>query len=226
VIAESFERIHRSNLVGMGVLPLTFHEGTSRKTLALDGSEVIDLTGLAGGLSPRMTVTATIRRTNGTVQDVPLLCRLDTLDEVEYFRHGGILHYVLRQLLAKGKAGRARLRCSVRRWAPAARSAPSVACGRCEPPLSCGHWRCPHDHHRRRPRGPLPLLRLLQQVERGEEVVITRRGKGVATLRPSANPAEPNRKGGWMKGKIWMADELRRDTPGDHRPDGRQDEEP
>ena len=99
VIAESFERIHRSNLVGMGVLPLLYPEGVDRKSLNLTGDEVIDLKGIAGGISPRMTIDCTITRADGTVDHVPLLCRIDTLDEVEYFRHGGILHYVLRSLL-------------------------------------------------------------------------------------------------------------------------------
>jgi aconitate hydratase len=99
VIVESFERIHRSNLVGMGVLPLQMPEGTDRKTLNLDGSETFDITGVAGGIKPRMTVTLTIHRANGKTDTVPLLCRIDTLDEVEYFKHGGILPYVLRHLL-------------------------------------------------------------------------------------------------------------------------------
>ena len=100
VIAESYERIHRSNLVGMGVLPLQFPEGTNRKTLDLDGTETFDLTGLSDGIQPGMTVNLTIHRTNGTTENTSLLCRIDTLDEVEYYRNGGILHYVLRQLLA------------------------------------------------------------------------------------------------------------------------------
>ena len=99
VIAESFERIHRSNLVGMGVLPLVFKPGTDRKTLGLDGSEVIDIIGIEAGLKPRMDLTMRITRKDGSTQDVPLLCRVDTLDEVEYYRHGGILQYVLRSLL-------------------------------------------------------------------------------------------------------------------------------
>lgn len=99
VVAESYERIHRSNLVGMGVLPLQFEPGCDRAALNLDGSETFDLTGLSGGLQPGMTVTLAIHRQDGTNQEVPLLCRIDTLDEVEYFRHGGILQYVLRQLL-------------------------------------------------------------------------------------------------------------------------------
>jgi aconitate hydratase len=99
VIAESFERIHRSNLVGMGVLPLTFPEGVTRKTLRLDGKEVFDLECLERELRPRMTVRCRITREGGAAEDVGLLCRIDTLDEIEYYRNGGILHYVLRQLL-------------------------------------------------------------------------------------------------------------------------------
>jgi aconitate hydratase len=101
VIAESFERIHRSNLVGMGVLPLVFKPGTNRKTLGLDGSETVDVVGLAGGIRPRMDVTLRIHRASGESLEVPVLCRVDTLDEVDYLLHGGILHYVLRQLLAR-----------------------------------------------------------------------------------------------------------------------------
>jgi aconitate hydratase len=100
VVAESFERIHRSNLVGMGVLPLQFKDGLHRGMLHLDGSETFDLTGLSGGIQPGMTVNLLIHRGNNDSTTVPLLCRIDTLDEVEYFRHGGILPYVLRQLLA------------------------------------------------------------------------------------------------------------------------------
>ena len=95
VVAESFERIHRSNLVGMGVLPLLFNEGTTRETLGLKGDEVIDIKGL-DRLSPRMTLTLAITRADGSTLDVPVICRVDTVDEVEYFRHGGILQYVLR----------------------------------------------------------------------------------------------------------------------------------
>ncbi|BBF94671.1 aconitate hydratase AcnA [Blastochloris tepida] len=100
VIAQSFERIHRSNLVGMGVLPLTFQEGTSWQSLGLKGDETVTIKGLETGLKPRQTLTATITRADGTSFDVPLLCRIDTLDELEYFRNGGILHYVLRGLAA------------------------------------------------------------------------------------------------------------------------------
>jgi aconitate hydratase len=100
VIAESFERIHRSNLIGMGVLPLEFEKGVTRKTLGLDGSEVFDLTGIAGGVKPGMTVACKFTRTDGSARSVNLRCRIDTLDEAEYFRHGGILQYVLRNLMA------------------------------------------------------------------------------------------------------------------------------
>ncbi|MFZ5790754.1 MAG: aconitate hydratase AcnA [Pseudomonadota bacterium] len=102
VIVESFERIHRSNLVGMGVLPLIFKEGMSRKTLALDGSETFDIEGIEKGIKPRMDVPATIRRADGRSETVMLTCGIFTLDEVEYFRNGGILHYVLRNLAKAG----------------------------------------------------------------------------------------------------------------------------
>ena len=101
VIAESFERIHRSNLVGMGVLPLQFKNGQSRKTLELTGKEVITITGLTGAtLQPGMSLTLQIAWENGKQENVDVLCRIDTLNEVEYFKSGGILHYVLRQLIA------------------------------------------------------------------------------------------------------------------------------
>ena len=99
VIAESFERIHRSNLVGMGVLPLQFTEGATRDGLGLDGSETFDIDGIAEGLAPRSTVTMTIHRKDGTSEQVPLLCRIDTLDELDYYKNGGILHYVLRDMM-------------------------------------------------------------------------------------------------------------------------------
>ena len=98
VVAQSFERIHRSNLVGMGVLPLTFEDGTSWQTLGLKGDETITIHGLGADLKPRKLMEAAITSAGGKVTTVPLLCRIDTLDELEYFRNGGILHYVLRQL--------------------------------------------------------------------------------------------------------------------------------
>jgi aconitate hydratase len=100
VIAESFERIHRSNLVGMGVVPLVFEGDTSWQSLGLKGDETVTIRGLAGDLRPRQKLVAEITSADGTVQNVPVVCRIDTLDELEYFRNGGILHYVLRQLAA------------------------------------------------------------------------------------------------------------------------------
>jgi len=100
VIARSFERIHRSNLVGMGVLPCQFPDGADARTLRLDGSEVFDLTGLEGMLSPRQELKLTVRRSEGRVEEVPVHTRIDTPIEVDYYRHGGILPYVLRQLAA------------------------------------------------------------------------------------------------------------------------------
>ena len=101
VVAESFERIHRSNLVGMGVLPLQFTDQQSRKTLGLTGRETLDVIGLTGAtLQPLMNLTLRITRENGEQESVNVLCRIDTLNEVEYFKAGGILHYVLRQLIA------------------------------------------------------------------------------------------------------------------------------
>ncbi len=95
VIVESFERIHRSNLVGMGVLPLQFKDGVTRETLKLDGTETFDLTGIADGIKPGMDVKLTVHRDDGSSEDVSLLCRIDTLDEVDYYLAGGILQYVL-----------------------------------------------------------------------------------------------------------------------------------
>ena len=99
VITESFERIHRANLVFMGVLPLVFKDGVTRKSLKLDGSEVIDLTGIKGGITPRMDVQCKITRTDGSSVEAALLCRIDTLNEVDYYLHGGILQYVLRKMM-------------------------------------------------------------------------------------------------------------------------------
>jgi aconitate hydratase len=99
VITESFERIHRSNLVGMGVLPLQFAEGVDRKTLKLDGSETFTIMGVAD-IKPRQDVTVTLTRADGTVETFQTRCRIDTLNELEYFLNGGILPYVLRKLAA------------------------------------------------------------------------------------------------------------------------------
>jgi aconitate hydratase A / 2-methylisocitrate dehydratase len=101
VIAQSFERIHRSNLVGMGVLPLQFKEGTNAKALKLDGTETYDIIGLGGGLKPRQDVTLRINRANGEVTTAPVTCRIDTPVEIDYYRHGGILPFVLRQLVKR-----------------------------------------------------------------------------------------------------------------------------
>ncbi|MFJ9992520.1 aconitate hydratase AcnA [Pseudomonas putida] len=101
VLAESFERIHRSNLVGMGVLPLQFKAGDDRKRLGLTGKERIDVLGLNGAqIRPGMNLQLRILREDGQQQEIEVLCRIDTLNEVEYFKSGGILHYVLRQLIA------------------------------------------------------------------------------------------------------------------------------
>ncbi|HUN70248.1 MAG TPA: aconitate hydratase AcnA [Burkholderiales bacterium] len=102
VIAESFERIHRSNLVGMGVLPLQFARGVTRKTLALDGSELIDVAGI-GRVGPKSELDCTLTRKDGRRESVKLLARLDTKREVEYYRHGGQLHYVVRERLEKAQ---------------------------------------------------------------------------------------------------------------------------
>ncbi len=100
VIAESFERIHRSNLIGMGILPLVFMDGETRLTLNLDGSELIDIEVLENKeFRPKMKMSARIRRSTGQEETIPLLCRIDTENEVEYYKHDGILHYVIRQLM-------------------------------------------------------------------------------------------------------------------------------
>jgi len=105
VIAESFERIHRSNLVGMGVLPLQFKGGQNRKSLNLTGKEKLDITGLTNAdLQPGISLKLLITREDGSQETVDVLCRIDTLNEVEYFKSGGILHYVLRQLIASPAA--------------------------------------------------------------------------------------------------------------------------
>jgi aconitate hydratase len=103
VIAQSFERIHRSNLVGMGVLPLCFQDGVNAQTLKLDGSETYSLKGLSDAIKPRQTVDLDIKRADGKVETVPLVVRIDTPIEVDYYQHGGILPYVLRQIVRAAK---------------------------------------------------------------------------------------------------------------------------
>lgn len=98
VIAESFERIHRSNLIGMGILPLQFKEGQNRKTLRLIGDECVSIVGLDDHLKPRSTIKAIIKRSDNSQDEITLLSRIDTQNEVEYYRHGGILQYVLRNM--------------------------------------------------------------------------------------------------------------------------------
>ncbi len=100
VIAQSFERIHRSNLVGMGVIPLVFEENTSWQTLGLKGDEQVTIRGLHGDLKPHQKLQAEIIASDGGLKRVPLICRIDTLEELDYFRNGGILQYVLRHLAA------------------------------------------------------------------------------------------------------------------------------
>ncbi len=101
VIAESFERIHRSNLIGMGILPLEYPAGQNRESLGLSGEETFAIAGIAAQLKPRMTVKVTATAGDGSVKAFDALVRIDTPDEAEYYRHGGILQYVLRQVAAK-----------------------------------------------------------------------------------------------------------------------------
>ena len=103
VIAASYERIHRSNLVGMGVLPLQFQEGTTAQTLGLDGTETFDITGLGEDLKPRQDLVLRITGKDGSAQEVTVRVRIDTPIEVDYYRHGGILPFILRQLLSEAK---------------------------------------------------------------------------------------------------------------------------
>ena len=102
VIAQSFERIHRSNLVGMGVVPLQFMEGQSWQSLGLKGDETIAIKGLAAGLKPRETMKVELTRADGTTSSFTALCRIDTLDEIDYYNNGGILQFVLRNLAKAG----------------------------------------------------------------------------------------------------------------------------
>jgi len=98
VIAESYERIHRSNLIGMGVLPLEFRAGENRETLGLTGHEVFDIEGVAS-LAPKKSITVHAKAEDGKVKTFSVIARADTPEEVSYFHHGGILQYVLRQML-------------------------------------------------------------------------------------------------------------------------------
>jgi aconitate hydratase len=100
VIAESYERIHRSNLVGMGVLPCQFSDGETAETLGIDGSEQFHLIGVEKGVQPRQELTLVIHRADDTTHETKVIARIDTPIEVDYFEHGGILPYVLRQLVA------------------------------------------------------------------------------------------------------------------------------
>ncbi|MGP1615465.1 MAG: aconitate hydratase, partial [Pollutimonas bauzanensis] len=100
VVARSFERIHRSNLVGMGVLPLQFKDGDSVESLGITGEETFDVAGIEASIRPQQDVTVTIHRRDGSSQQVSMLLRIDTATEVDYYLHGGILPYVLRELLA------------------------------------------------------------------------------------------------------------------------------
>ena len=101
VVAQSFERIHRSNLVGMGVLPLQFKEGTTAQTLKLDGTETYDVVGLSPDIKPQQDLVLKITRKDGTAENVSVRCRIDTPIEIDYYQHGGILPYVLRQIVAR-----------------------------------------------------------------------------------------------------------------------------
>jgi aconitate hydratase len=98
VIAQSFERIHRSNLVGMGVVPLQFKDGDSWAKLGLTGDEKITINGLAEGLKPRATLKVDVERADGSKTSFDVLCRIDTLDEIDYYKNGGILQFVLRNI--------------------------------------------------------------------------------------------------------------------------------
>ncbi|MFT6236081.1 MAG: aconitate hydratase, partial [Lentimonas sp.] len=101
VVAKSFERIHRSNLIGMGVLPFQFPEGVSAETLGLTGEERFSLIGLSKGIKPGQSVPMEIKQSDGSTQTIDLIVRVDTDIEIEYYRHGGILQYVLRDILSE-----------------------------------------------------------------------------------------------------------------------------
>ena len=99
VIAESFERIHRSNLVGMGILPLEFTQGMDRHKLNLKGSELVTVLGIEEGVNPKQIVKVEIKYADGTAKTIETVCRIDTASEIEYYKNGGILQYVLRNML-------------------------------------------------------------------------------------------------------------------------------
>ena len=99
VFAESFERIHRSNLIGMGILPLQFIDGIDRKKLNLKGSELISVNGIEKGLNPGEKLSVEFKYQNGEIKKIKMLCRIDTNNELEYYKHGGILQYVLRNTI-------------------------------------------------------------------------------------------------------------------------------
>jgi aconitate hydratase len=101
VIAESFERIHRSNLVGMGVLPCEFVNGETRQSLGLTGFETFEIVGLDESLTPRATLTVQATATDGSVKSFSVRCRIDTPEEMQYYKNGGILPYVLRSLVSR-----------------------------------------------------------------------------------------------------------------------------
>ena len=101
VIAESLERIHRSNLIGMGVLPLVYKNGDTSESLGLDGTEIYDIPNVANSVEPGSTVTVTATSSAGAVTKFDVLVRIDTAIENEYYRHGGLLPYVLRQMMAE-----------------------------------------------------------------------------------------------------------------------------
>jgi aconitate hydratase len=110
VIAQSFERIHRSNLVGMGVLPCEFQPGTDARALGLDGTETFALHGLEDGIHPREELQLVIQRANGATETVPVTSRIDTAVEADYYRHGGILPYVLRKIIESQRVGESKTR--------------------------------------------------------------------------------------------------------------------
>ena len=99
VIAESFERIHRSNLIGMGVLPLQFTEGNNRINLNLAGSELITVLDIQEGVNPSDSIKVEIKYASGDIKKIKTLCRIDTKNELEYYKNGGILQYVLRNMI-------------------------------------------------------------------------------------------------------------------------------